>query len=29
LGHGYWDKKFGTGWRDADREFWEEFDAKE
>ena len=29
LGYAYWDKKFGTGWRDADREFWEEFEAKE
>lgn len=29
LGYDYWDKKFGTGWKDADREFWEDFEAKD
>jgi len=25
LGDAYWERKFGPGWKDADREFWEEF----
>jgi DNA-binding NtrC family response regulator len=29
LGYDYWDRKFGPRWRDADREFWDEFEAKE
>lgn len=29
LGTAYWDRKFGPGWRDADRKFWEAFETKE
>lgn len=25
LGNAYWDKRFGPGWKDRDKEFWEKF----